>query len=62
MYFLGLEERKNVQKSSRQREKPKNAFFFFLGLKVPGAFYSLGMLFEAATLQGPPSSNGLESG
>ena len=59
-FFLCLEERKNVQKISRQRVKPEKNHFF--GLEVPGAFYSPGTDYKAMALQGPPPSSGLRSG
>ena len=42
-----------MQRTSRQRDKPRKVFFFFffLGLKVPGAFYSPNMLFEGRHFQ-----------
>ena len=48
-----LVKRKNVQKTSRQRAKPRKVPSF-LGLEVPRAFYSTGTLYEAVALQGPP--------
>ena len=59
-FFLCLEERKNVQKTSRQRAKPEKNHFF--GLEVPGAFYSPGMAYKVTALQGPLPSSGLRSG
>ena len=65
-FVFGREEKcvENVQVESKiQKSLP------CLGLKVHGAFYSLGTLFKVVALvglsialQGPPSSNGLGSG
>ena len=55
-----LGERKNVQRMSKQRAKPRKVPSF-LGLEVPGAFYSTGTLYEAVALQGLPPSNSLGS-
>ena len=49
-FFLCLEERKNVQKTSRQRAKPKKKNHFF-GLEVLGAFYSPSTNYKATALQ-----------
>ena len=61
VFFVFGREEKYVE-MSRQRAKPRKISFFFIFLEVLGAFYSLNMLYEAASLVGLPPSNGLRLG
>ena len=57
MCFLCLKEKKDEQKMSRKSTGTKGDLSILVW-RVPGAFYSTGMLFEAAALVRPPPPKG----
>ena len=61
-FFVFGREEKSLAIFQEESKQAGEFLFFFLVQRVPEAFYSPCMIYEAAALQGPPLSNGHRSG